>query len=794
MSVATIETDQKVWQSHCKALAAPAWERFAVKRDRHGIYSPAGGARWGYTELTKDELAAHFAGEVTIGCGATSRDDKCLWVAWDMDNHVSDIATNVNHDFAIVIMKRLAEIDVHAVIEDSDGKGGIHVWVFFPEPVPAADAYRFSKWIARDYESHGLEAIECFPKSPSVLHTDEQCGTYLRVPGKHHKREHWSRFWGDGEWMTAEESVQLLLNLPVNSPACLAHAPKDPPPSPVKPYDGPETELATLRSALPCISCDDYDTWLRVGQALHNEGDHLLSEWQHWSATSEKYKHGECEAKWKTFSRSGKGVSLGTVFQLAGESGWQRPRKAVGVSSTGPADSLIVKNATSPAQTGNRSYDVTNRNDIGNAAHFVKQHGDKLRYCYAWQKWLAWDGSRWKLDDCGAPTTLAKATVNSMFQDGIASENDNVMKLAMQTAKAPKLRDMISLAAPELPIRVDEMDANGWQLNCRNGTLDLRTGELQPHLRWQHITMLCPTEFDASATAPTWERFLKDVFVDDDLIAFVQRLFGYCLTADVSEQKLPIFYGTGANGKSTLLNAVMDVVGTDYTMQAMPDFLMEKKHDGHPTELAKLFGKRFVACTETEASRKLSESKVKMLTGGEKVTARRMREDFWEFSPTHKMILCTNHKPVVVGDDHGIWRRLLLVPFTQRFEGRRIDKLLPDKLRSESAGILNWLLQGCGDWQRDGLNAPTSVTEATKDYRSKEDVLGRFVSEQCDTGPNISVLFKAFYDRLERWCADYGEDCPKKKRVGEWLVEKGFQKATGSGNVRIYKGLFLLDK
>ncbi len=444
-------------------------------------------------------------------------------------------------------------------------------------------------------------------------------------------------------------------------------------------------------------------------------------------------------------------------------------------------------------QTGTkpRAYDVTDRNDIGNARHFVSEYGDRLLYCFAWKKWLVWDGTRWKPDDDGTPLRLAKDVVAKIFRDGAREQDKLILALAIDSAKAAKLRAMIDLAAPEVPVAVDELDTNGWLLNCPNGTVDLRTAELKPHEQWQKITKLCPTPFEPTATAPTWERFLVDVFVDPELVAFVQRLLGYCLSSDVREQKLPIFFGNGANGKSTLLNAFMDVVGTDYTMQSMPDFLMERRGDAHPTEKASLFGKRFVACVETESSRKLAESTVKMLTGGERIMARRMKEDFWEFQPTHKLVLCTNHRPVVKGTDHGIWRRLLLVPFNQRFEGERIDKNLPDKLKAESEGILAWLVRGCMEWQRIDLRPPEIVTEATDEYRSQEDVLGRFIDEQCDRGPNVAVPFKVLYFKLVEWCEESGEDCPSKKAVGTWLADQEFRKSRSNGIV--WRGIILKD-
>ena len=444
-----------------------------------------------------------------------------------------------------------------------------------------------------------------------------------------------------------------------------------------------------------------------------------------------------------------------------------------------------------PQEPGDRSYDATDLNDIGNAHHFATKYENDLRYCAAWKKWLIWDGCRWRLDDEGRPLKLAKELVHTMFGDAMELRGGEVFKHVCETAQLSRLNAMVTLAATELPIRLNELDQDVWLLNCKNGTLDLKTGELKPHDRTQGITKLCPTAFDINAEAPVWNKFLRDVFIDDDLIQFVQRLFGYFLTGDVSEQRLPLFYGTGANGKSTLLNAFMETVGSDFAMQCMPDFLMEKKHEGHPTEKAALFGKRLVSCTETEASRKLAESTVKMLTGGERIMARRMKEDFWEFDPTHKIVLSTNHRPIIEGTDHGIWRRLLLVPFLQRFDGERQDKQLPDKLKVERAGILAWAVRGCLEWQRIGLDPPASVTGATADYRSSEDIFGRFMADCCVVGKPFGLRFSDLYARFSMWANDTGDSLPNKKAVGIWLDDNGFGKYSANG--RCYRGLMIRE-
>ena len=323
--------DGKQWQNSCRELAQWTWERLAIKRDRHGEYSPAGGAEWTFSPVTKEKLAAHFAGESTLGLGSTSTDDECLWVAWDLDNHGSDTATNQNLEYAIVLMNRLVELGFSPVVEDSDGKGGIHVWVMFSRPIPAATAYQFSVWVARDYAEH-LDAIECFPKNSSVKHTDAKCGHYLRTPGKHHKRDHWSRFWGDGEWLSPEESVRLLLSQTGDDPELIPEIPeteperKTEPDRPVYVPSGDERDIVV--SALHAIPNNDmeYDDWLTIGMALHACDATLLDEFQRWSACSQKHDASTTATKWKSFNGNGK-VQAGTIIHLAKECGWIHPSR-----------------------------------------------------------------------------------------------------------------------------------------------------------------------------------------------------------------------------------------------------------------------------------------------------------------------------------------------------------------------------------------------------------------------------------------------------------------------------------
>ena len=299
------------------------------------------------------------------------------------------------------------------------------------------------------------------------------------------------------------------------------------------------------------------------------------------------------------------------------------------------------------------------------------------------------------------------------------------------------------------------------------------------------ITKLSTVKYDPDASAPVWCKFLDRTFAcRERLIKYIQRLIGYALTGMVNEQILLILWGGGSNGKSTLLSAVLDMLGPDYSMQAVSDLLMSSRNDKHPTERADLFGKRFVSCVETEGNRSLAESLVKQLTGGEKVRARRMREDFWEFDPTHKIVLATNHKPRIKGTDHAIWRRVRLIPFPVKFwdpdKGEtgpvelRQDKFLSDKLRAELPGILRWAVEGSRDWQQNGLKAPAEVLAATDEYRDSQDVLTAFIEDRCVTGEQFTTQAGPLYQAYREWAEQNGEELMSNRRFGECLTERGF--------------------
>ena len=452
-------------------------------------------------------------------------------------------------------------------------------------------------------------------------------------------------------------------------------------------------------------------------------------------------------------------------------------------------------NGTSAPERG----DTTEHNtDWGNAQRLVRLDGDELRYCWIWGKWLVWDKRRWRVDDKGGVYRRAKASVKSLYGAAAtateAAASKELASWAMKSEAQARLEAMITSAQsePGIPLLPGDLDANIWRFNTENGTLDLRTGELRPHSMSDLITKLGGVRFDSEAKCPVFDAFLDKIFNSDiELIEYLQRTLGRSLTGDVSEHRLEIWHGSGANGKSTLITAILGVLG-DYGMSAAPGLLLKQRNEVHPTGLADLKGARFVSSVEIGEGRRLNEELIKMLTGGDTLKARFMREDFWSFDPTFKLFVALNHRPTIVGSDHAIWRRVRLVPFSVVIPDEQQDKQLGEKLKAERAGILNWLIQGCLDWQEHGLTEPEAVRVATNDYRAEQDLVAAFVDECCTMNPNAKVLSGDIYNAYATWCKNSHEEPLGKRAFGLRLGDQGFTSdRKGHGGKRWWFGVGL---
>lgn len=356
--------------------------------------------------------------------------------------------------------------------------------------------------------------------------------------------------------------------------------------------------------------------------------------------------------------------------------------------------------------------------DLGNARRLVACHGQDLHHAPQLGTWLVWDGQRWRCDITGEVERRAKAVVDGLLVEAHAAAGkarDELLSAYKNSSNVSRLRAMVDLARtePGIPVTIDQLDADPFLLNVTNGIVDLRTGELLPHDRTRLCTKLAGTAYLPDATAPCWERFVAEIFDGDtDLISFVQRFGGYSLTGDVREQLLLFAYGVGSNGKSTMLTTLRLVAG-DYGMHLDPRVLTVSHHDEHPTALTDLRGARLVVTIETEAGRQLAEALVKSLTGGDPIRARRMRGDYFEFMPSHKLIIAGNHLPPVRGTDVGIWRRIGVVPFEVVFDDDRRDKELPAKARG--GGTRNPRL-GCAGLPRVAERRPADPGPCSTGY------------------------------------------------------------------------------
>lgn len=420
--------------------------------------------------------------------------------------------------------------------------------------------------------------------------------------------------------------------------------------------------------------------------------------------------------------------------------------------------------------------------DLGNCQRFAQQHGGRVKYVHVWNKWLIWNGRYWQPDDSGEVLRLAKQTAQNIYGEAASftdrKEAKAVAHWANRSQSKERLTAMLYLARSEQPIPLDHetLDSDGWLLNNENGTVDLKSGQLGKHRPEDFLSMTTGVEYPTGKTSsPMWQKFLDEIFEGNErLIGFVQRLCGVALVGHVYEHVLPMAIGVGCNGKSVLTETIHSVLG-DYAMTATQGLLVIKRFQSHSTEVADLFRKRLVIVSETSDGSRLNEGLVKSLTGGDQIRARRMREDNWQFTPSHTLLLVTNHRPVVTGRDHGIWRRIRLIPFNATIAAEKQDARLAERLRDEHPAILAWMVQGCLDWQQGGLQEPDEVLLATNEYKAQQDILGSFIDECCLVGDAYRVKSKTLYDAYREWSKQSGEDPETSRKFKAELVERGFE-------------------
>lgn len=450
-------------------------------------------------------------------------------------------------------------------------------------------------------------------------------------------------------------------------------------------------------------------------------------------------------------------------------------------------------------------YNPNRTTDMGNSERLFELAGNDIRYVRE-IGWHVWKDGRWIADEMVVREIFKKTVVAQLYQElsakALSHDPLGVKELsswAKRTEAERQIQGGLAMAASMegIYIQTSSLDRDPWLLNVQNGTIDLKTGQLKNHRREDVLTKMCPVVFDPTATAPIWESFLDRIMAgNQDLVAFLKRAIGYSLTGSVQAQCWFIAHGVGANGKGTFLNTILQLMG-DYSTQAAPDLLMMAKGDAsrHPTEQADLFGKRLVVCQETEEGRRLAEVAVKQMTGGDRIKARLMRKDFFEFEPTHKLWLATNHKPVVKDTTVSTWRRIRMIPFSVVIPENQRDEQLPEKLKAELPGILRWAVDGCLEWQKDGLKPPAEVIAATNQYKESQDILSAFIGECCFIPKSapwaVKISASSLYKTYTEWCETSRERPKSQTRFGEALTERGFKRVRGGTGAFVYEGIGL---
>lgn len=445
-----------------------------------------------------------------------------------------------------------------------------------------------------------------------------------------------------------------------------------------------------------------------------------------------------------------------------------------------------------------RSYD-----DTGATDRMIDLFGSLIRYSYINNCWYVYNGSYWEVDQSGQVHKFIDAMVETIRKEKVkfpkdASDEDKeaIEKAFKKFVKHSRANSAKKAVMDELkhriPVAPHEFDADKTLLNVSNGFIDLSSGELHDHDIKKMFSKEANVEYSDTMPAPEWEKFLNQTFGGDkELIDYVQTAVGYSMTGSVKEQIMFILYGNGRNGKSVFLETISNILG-NYAKTIQASSIMVKQSSGGPnSDIARLSGARLVTSSEPNEGLRMDEGLVKQLTGGDKVVARHLYGQEFEFEPEFKLWLATNHKPIIRGTDDGIWRRIRLIPFTIQVPDNKVDKDLKYKLARESIGILNWAVDGALKWQRHGLKTPQRIIDASAGYRQEMDVLSGFISDECETGPDYEVKSSDLYQAYKRWSDLNSEYQMSSTKFGREMSDKFTRTHKKVGNV--YLGIKLLE-
>ena len=572
--------------------------------------------------------------------------------------------------------------------------------------------------------------------------------------------------------------------------------------------------ITPAKDAIACAAAllTNRSTLVRVADAMRVEHPELwLGQWQRATAkTTGKPFDSQSQADMALLGRIARecrseGIQDGDLFDsiryvfdqsgLAKREKWM-DRPDYRVSTIGAAIQGSV--TTTPRSSLNVPLD--SHGDIRNAKAFAFKWRGKLLYVTSRGAWLRWDEQRWQLCEKGEQDAYAKEVCTELLTAAstiFKADQDKGKKLiqdAVASHNLPKITAMLKLAVsePEMAVTDRELDADPMVLGAQNGVVDLKTGHLLFNYPEMRVTRFCNAAFIEGAACPKWIAFLDQVFQGDEAtVESVQRLLGYTLTGLVTEEILVICFGYGSNGKSVFNNIVLRILG-GYSRTAPATLLTARRADdtGPRNDVAALAGTRYVSINELQAGDRLDEQVVKMLAGREPISARYLHQEFFEFLPTFKAWLRTNHKPIITGEDDGIWRRLVPIPFRRKFGDDEKNPFLEEELLEERDGILQWMLEGTRRYLKDGLKLSPTIRAEHSSYRKASDLLGEFLADKTTTDPNSRVPQAGLFLSWKYWCDSNGVRHGSKKTFTQRMAERGFLEGRSNGE-RQYCGLSL---
>lgn len=457
--------------------------------------------------------------------------------------------------------------------------------------------------------------------------------------------------------------------------------------------------------------------------------------------------------------------------------------------------------AASPPDTADLTRADDHKTYLGLARRFVIRHHQAIRFVHDWRAWSTWTGTHWRRDEDGEARRLLKGSTMEIYSEAFrhpegSDKRKDLLKFAFRCESRRAQDAAMSLAQSEREVAVTStiFDLDRWAFNTPSGTINLKTGELRGHRREDMLSQISPVAYRPNVACPRWLRFLSEIFGgDNELVGFVRRACGYSLTSDTSEQCFFVLHGGGANGKSVFMTTLRHVFGPYAFDPGFGVFEAATRFSPHPEQLAVLAGRRLITASETAENSRLNEQRLKVLAHGDDTSARHMYGTRFQFTPSGKIWLCTNHKPRVDDDSVGFWRSVRLIPFNRQFTGVDADLRLADKLKAEAEGVLAWAVRGCLEWQADGLGLPEAVQVGSDEWRYESDPIGPFLSACCILGENCHATAHDLFRAYTKWAIDEGLRERHRLTVTGLGRRLGSRFRRGTGRPVTYFGIGLLS-